>query len=181
MKNKITRFFVILFLSAGLMIQASGCYGSFNLTKKLYTWNGTVGNKFANTAVMWVLFIIPAYEIVSLGDLVVFNVIEFWSGKNPIAMNNGETETQYVSENGTVYKITATKNRFEITVMTGEDEVKKANLYFNEEDRGWYISEGNELGLKIAEYDNASPDKLKLINPDNSTFTVNLNEAPPVH
>lgn len=181
MKNKVSRFFVILLLSGGLMFQAAGCYGSFNLTKKLYTWNGTMGSKFANTAVMWVMFILPAYEVCSIADLLVLNTIEFWTGKNPIAMNESENETQYVSIDGAVYKITASKNRFDIVMMTGQTEMKTASLYFNEEDKGWYVSEGNELGLKVAEYDKSIPDQLKLINPDNSSFMVNLNEAPPIH
>ncbi|MBI4056544.1 MAG: DUF3332 family protein [Elusimicrobia bacterium] len=62
----------------------TGCYGKFALVKKVYHWNSAVENKYARSAVMWALAIIPVYEFATLADAVVFNVMEFWSGKNPI-------------------------------------------------------------------------------------------------
>ena len=37
----------------------------------------------------WGLLIIPVYELAGLGDFVIFNLIEFWTGKNPIAQSGG--------------------------------------------------------------------------------------------
>jgi hypothetical protein len=71
---------------AGLLAVAAfpstGCYGSFALTKKLHTWNGQVSNKWVNTLIFWAFIIIPVYEVCTLADGIVINVIEFWSGKN---------------------------------------------------------------------------------------------------
>lgn len=72
-----------LALIAGLSTQ--GCYGSFAATRSLHSWNGKVGGKFVNTLVFWALVIIPVYELLGLGDAIIFNVIEFWSGSNPVA------------------------------------------------------------------------------------------------
>jgi hypothetical protein len=73
---------------AGLLtstaVGTAGCYGSFAVTKKLYDWNGGLGNKFVKTLVFWGLIIIPAYELVTFGDFIIFNLIEFWTGSNPI-------------------------------------------------------------------------------------------------
>lgn len=67
-----------------------GCYGKFHLTNTIYKWNGEVsGNKFVQTLVFWALVIIPVYELLMLGDGIIFNVIEFWTGSNPIAANDG--------------------------------------------------------------------------------------------
>jgi hypothetical protein len=63
---------------------ATGCYGGFNLTRKLHGWNGQVSNKWVNTLIFWAFIIIPVYEVCTFVDAIAFNVIEFWSGKNPI-------------------------------------------------------------------------------------------------
>jgi hypothetical protein len=62
-----------------------GCYGEFALTKSLYTWNGEVSDMpLVQTLVMWVLGFFWIYSLAMLGDLVIFNLVEFWSGENPI-------------------------------------------------------------------------------------------------
>ena len=75
-------------LIVGIVVMSSGCYGSFVLTSKLYKWNGTVGSKLAKEAVFLVLVIVPVYGLATFGDAVVLNLIEFWSGTNPMASND---------------------------------------------------------------------------------------------
>mgnify|MGYP001025203757 CR=1 FL=1 len=61
-------------------IAFTGCYGSFSLTSKLYNWNGQVSNqKFVNELVFLGLCILPAYELCTLGDALIFNSILGWS------------------------------------------------------------------------------------------------------
>jgi len=81
-------------LMGALATAASGCYGQFALTRKLYEWNGSLGNKFLNTVVMWAFLIIPVYEVCSFVDLVVLNLIEFWTGTNPMAVLEHEDGSQ---------------------------------------------------------------------------------------
>ncbi len=69
-------------LALGLL--ASGCYGPFNLTRRLYKWNGQVGTKWENEFVFIILAWVPVYSIAVLGDGIVFNSMEFWTGKNPV-------------------------------------------------------------------------------------------------
>jgi hypothetical protein len=64
---------------------SSGCFGSFAATKKLHTWNGSFGSKFVSTLIFWLFLILPVYELFALGDALIFNLIEFWSGSNPLA------------------------------------------------------------------------------------------------
>lgn len=71
-------------LGIAAAVSASGCYGQFALTRKLYTWTGSFGSKFVSTILMWVL-IWWLYPIVGFIDLWVFNLIEFWTGANPMA------------------------------------------------------------------------------------------------
>lgn len=69
----------------------SGCYGSFQLTRKLWKWNGTVGDKWINEVVFLVMNIVPVYGVAGLVDVIVVNSIEFWTGKNPVTAANGKT------------------------------------------------------------------------------------------
>ena len=70
-------------LAAGVLI--SGCYGPFNLTRRLYQWNGQAGStKWEKEFVFILLAWLPVYGLTMLGDAVVFNSMEFWTGKNPV-------------------------------------------------------------------------------------------------
>lgn len=71
---------LLVFSVGGL---ASGCFGKFQLTRKLYEVNQSVDDKYVRSAVTW-LFIIP-YGFSTFLDFFIFNLIEFWSGQNPIA------------------------------------------------------------------------------------------------
>lgn len=64
---------------------STGCWGSFNLTGKLYDWNGSFGSKWASWAVFLLFIIIPVYEILLIVDALIINTIEFFSGKNPVS------------------------------------------------------------------------------------------------
>ncbi|MBI3319938.1 MAG: DUF3332 family protein [Candidatus Omnitrophica bacterium] len=75
-------------IGAGLLavaLLASGCYGPFHLTRRLHQWNGQVGDKWAKEFVFLVLAWLPIYGVATLGDAIVFNSIEFWTGENPVA------------------------------------------------------------------------------------------------
>lgn len=61
-----------------------GCYGPFNLTRQLHTWNGQLGDKYVNELVFLGLAILPVYAGAVIGDAVLFNSIEFWTGRNPV-------------------------------------------------------------------------------------------------
>jgi len=75
----------VLVLTVGL----AGCYGPFNLTKKLYKWNGSAyADKWATEGVFLGCAIVQVYTFAALGDAIIFNSIEFWGGKNPVQARN---------------------------------------------------------------------------------------------
>jgi hypothetical protein len=74
---------LVLVLLIHLSVVFSGCYGKFALTKKLYEFNGTIADPVAKSLVNAGL-VIFVYWVSGLGDWAVFNVVEFWTGKNPI-------------------------------------------------------------------------------------------------
>jgi len=172
--RKFTKIISLFLILSFLTFSISGCYGNFTLTKKLYNWNGQVGNKFVNSAVMWVLMIVPVYGIAGFIDFAILNVIQFWTGKNPMAMQEGEKEIQMVEMDGQLYEITATKNRFDVKPVN--DEEKSISLIFNEEKGTWVINDHNSNELTVAQLDQENLNILRLIYPDGNTVNINLQE-----
>lgn len=64
----------------GLLFGTAGCYGSFKLTNIVYDVNGQVRPGLLRQVTFWVFLIIPVYEVAVLGDIVILNLIEFWTG-----------------------------------------------------------------------------------------------------
>ncbi|GGE38042.1 hypothetical protein GCM10010832_17890 [Psychroflexus planctonicus] len=96
--------------------------------------------------VFWALNIVPVYSLFLAGDVFLFNLLEFWTGSNPIAMVDGESETQYANIKGTDVRMTASKNKFDIAILSGENEGKEVNLLFVPEDKSWNaVGENGEL------------------------------------
>ena len=74
-------------VTLGMLVLAlflSGCYGPFNLTRRLYRWNGQVEGKWEKEFVFLLLAWAPVYGLTVAGDAMVFNAMEFWTGKNPV-------------------------------------------------------------------------------------------------
>ncbi len=135
-----------------LSMLSSSCLGSFNAFNNLKDWNMQVSNsKFVNNAIFWGLNIIPVYGLFFLGDAIIFNVLEFWTGSNPIAMADGETETQIANVDGQQVKMTAQKNQFKIEVLEGEDQGKIVEMVYTPENKTWNAKDGDKL-IKLASF-----------------------------
>ncbi len=75
---------VVAFLTATVGTSAS-CYGSFELTRGIHSWNGEVtDNDFVNWLVFVGLVVVPVYGAAMLVDGFVLNSVEFWTGDNPL-------------------------------------------------------------------------------------------------
>lgn len=80
-------------LLLSLMPLAGGCYGRFPLTKAIYRFNGDVSdNKFITQILFWVFAILPVYDLAILGDAIILNLIEFWTGET---LDIGQTTDPY--------------------------------------------------------------------------------------
>src|SRR5262249_22520002 len=61
----------------------TSCIGPNNLYNGIASWNSRLAeSKFVNELVFLGLYIIPVYPLALFGDLILFNSVEFWSGKN---------------------------------------------------------------------------------------------------
>ena len=105
------KFFAVLLSVTILMgtVSFSGCIGSFNLTKKVYSWNQDVGDKWVNELVFLVFLVVPVYEISLVIDGIILNLIEFWSGNNPVSYV-GEDGKNYVKAGNETYEMIKNRN-----------------------------------------------------------------------
>jgi hypothetical protein len=143
-----------------------GCYGQFGLTRKLYTWNGTVGDKWINSIILFALSAVQVYTVVVLADGIVFNTMEFWTGKNPVTLSPGERETRVVSVDGKDFVVTATQNRMDIVPAQGGPE--PLTLKFDPSEQTWSATYDGKTRT-IAEQDE---DVLTLLHEDGSTEAI---------
>lgn len=134
-------------LAAG-MIVLSGCYGSNMCFEKLHKWNGTLGNKWLNSIVHFILNIFGVYWIcLGLVDGLVLNTVEFWTGSNPLASGDS-----YYEQDAQGNSIAAVKNAdgsmsVELTTAKGE----KANLTLQRDEN--VVRALDDEGNLVAQYE----------------------------
>lgn len=129
-------------------IASTGCFGEFALTRKVYEFNDgiagdDIGGKFVKTIVFYAMNIIPVYGVAGFIDGVILNLIEFWTGSNPLAMADGDIEQRVVNYKGSKYQITATKNNFNIVPLEGVNKGKATDLTFDATSQTWTMTNEN--------------------------------------
>ncbi|EKJ88460.1 DUF3332 family protein [Leptospira meyeri] len=98
--KKILKTTLVGLLSFGLL---SNCFGKFGAVKAVYSFNGNIQIGTGKLAGFFrsLLMIFPlyfAYGIGSFLDIVIFNLIEFWTDRNPIAMAEYDFDGKLVKE-----------------------------------------------------------------------------------
>ncbi len=110
MRKMITRWgrgTALLALFTLVPMLTSGCFGRFELTRKIYDFNQTVSpDKWTRWLVFLVMAVFP-YPVAVLVDAVFANSVEFWKGKNPI---NVSTHTFY-GKDGELARVTFNTDR----------------------------------------------------------------------
>ncbi len=75
-----------LALSCALGLLGTSCLGPNNAFNTVNSWTSrATGSKWGNEAINVAFWIVPVYGFSLLGDIVVFNSIEWWGGENPLA------------------------------------------------------------------------------------------------
>jgi hypothetical protein len=95
-----------------LPLTTSGCFGTFELTRKIYQFNKDINpDKWIQWCTFLVLAIVPIYAIGVLVDVIFANSVEFWTGSNPVAADgetkefsgpNGELVSRTLNSDGTM-------------------------------------------------------------------------------
>lgn len=163
-RNSLILMFVLV------MLLLSGCYGNFALTRKLYNWNGSVGDKYIQSAVGWGLVILPVYSTATFIDVVGLNLIEFWTGENPLAMNIGEIDSQIITTDSGRYELIATKNRFDLVSLEGDTVGDYMSLVYNPEFEEWNLENGGNSQVVVKFHGKT----VELIYPSGKTEFYNM-------
>lgn len=156
---------IIALLSLG--IAQTGCFGEFALTRKAYDWHASIGNKWVRSLLLW----IPmgfVYSVTAMIDAVILNLIEFWSGTNPMSMNEGDYEMQMATINGVDYKIEATKDTFTTTQLTGNQIGEVRVMRFDRNDRTWKYTDSNVNDQAVMTFLDERGDNIRVYTSDGS-------------
>lgn len=63
----------------------TACTGSFKLTKTVNNIHRGQSEKWVDEVIFLGCVIFPVYSFAMLGDAIILNTVEFWTGKNPMA------------------------------------------------------------------------------------------------
>jgi hypothetical protein len=75
----------LLSAALALSLLTPACLGPDNLYGGIKNWNAEVSDQdWLNEVIFVGFWIIPVYPFALLGDVVIFNTIEYWTGDNPI-------------------------------------------------------------------------------------------------
>lgn len=89
--NSFARAAVLAVATVGVL-GSSACFGSFNLTRKVYNFNkGVSSDKWVQELVFLAFAAIPVYSIAAGLDALIINSIEFWTGENPVMVSKATT------------------------------------------------------------------------------------------
>ncbi|MEN6445677.1 MAG: DUF3332 domain-containing protein [Candidatus Cloacimonas sp.] len=168
--KKITRLVSIALLAIFIAVGIFGCYGNMSLTKKVYQFNGSVGDKYVQSIVNWAFWACQVYEIAMVLDVFVFNTIEFWTGNNPITLNEGEQMIKYAEGPNGKLKIDITKNRIEISQPENSSAQDNIVLVYDPASSSWTMN-NNGNSKKIASMEG---NNIKLLSPAGEEFTLDL-------
>jgi len=167
---------LVAVLLAGILAFDAGCYGSMKLTKRLYKWNGSVGDKWANSAVAWVITIIPVYQVGVFIDIVVFNTIEFYTGKNPLAFSSSKETQKIVQTKGKTYTVVLGNNKVTISETAGPDAGQMVSIVYNP-DNGTWVLDGAGKSVVVASFDPSPAGSLSLYGANGAVTMRQLSMA----
>ena len=69
----------------GLSLFASSCLGPNNAFNSIHHWNQNVSeDRWVNEAIHVGCLIVPVYAFAWMGDVIIFNSMEWWGAENPI-------------------------------------------------------------------------------------------------
>lgn len=164
----------ILMLGGGML--STGCMGSWKLTKSLYNWNDKAsGNRYINNVLFWVLGGVQIYSICVIIDAIAFNLVEFWTGSNPMSMKPGEIEQQIViGKDGNQYQITATQNRFDIFTLSGENKGAKHAVIYIPSDKSVGVEKGGVTSIVARVHEDIN--KVEVFGVDGSVKMIDMNQ-----
>ena len=140
-------------LAGFLPMTTAGCFGTFQLTRKVYGFNKEVSpDKWVRWLTFLVMTIIPVYGFATLFDALFANSVEFWTGKNPVVADLG-TEKVVFGPDGEVGRFTMlAPGRADLQIIDGAGRLTALELVREENSIAAYDSTGR-LVLRVGDED----------------------------
>jgi len=165
--------FLLMLVAAVLLTVQTGCFGEFALTRKVYELNQGISSDIGQQVLFWALNIVPVYEVAVTIDIFILNLIEFWTGSNPLAMNEGDIEQQYVEKDGVTYLITATKNQFHIEAVDSDQGT--LDVIFDESTSSWLAQTATET-VNLVRFNGNTGSVEFFVGQESFVFNTNLHD-----
>jgi len=105
----------------------SGCYGTFPMTKAVYKFNGNAtDSRTIQTLLFWLLLGVGVYDVALIGDALVVNLIEFWTGVKFAGGGSART----TDGNGTTYALAPSPDGREAVLTVSHKGKAEARMRF---------------------------------------------------
>ncbi|HWS15098.1 MAG TPA: DUF3332 family protein [Candidatus Methylomirabilis sp.] len=141
---------IALVLVASVGVFSAGCFGKFQLTRKVYDINQSIDEKYVRSAATWIFVIVQVYTVAALLDFIVFNVIEFWTGENPVA--SAPVTKVYAEANGkTVLTLSRDGSATVAVIERYAGETLVSTLRVRDDGRGEVAAVETAAGEKVRE------------------------------
>lgn len=141
---------IALVLVAAVGVFSAGCFGKFQLTRKVYDINQSIDEKYVRSAATWIFVIVQVYTVAALVDFIVFNVIEFWTGENPVA--SAPVTKVYAQGNGkTVLTLSRDGSATSAVIERYEGETLVSTLRVRDDGRGEVAAVETAAGKRVRE------------------------------
>ena len=108
------RFFTMVLVVSLASASLTSCAGQFALFNRVVPAVGNLGGRWIGAVVFWIIGS-PVIGITLFADVIIFNVIEFWTGSNPVAAGNSDV---FIADN-TLEQTDAYGNR--LTAIRNDD------------------------------------------------------------
>lgn len=113
-KKFVFRSVSAVLIALTVVVSMAQCFGGFGLTRTLYTFNKSImsndqafAGKFVRSIVMLLMAFTFIYVIGGVLDIIVSNLVEFWTGKPLIAnADNSDSKVSFETINDNEMKVT---------------------------------------------------------------------------
>ncbi|HUT36700.1 MAG TPA: DUF3332 family protein [Planctomycetota bacterium] len=103
-----------------------GCYGTFPMTRAIYKFNGDItGSRTVHALMFWLLLGVGVYDVALIGDALLVNVVEFWTGSD-----FGGGSAKATDGNGTTYAFAPSPDGREATLTASHGGKAEARVRF---------------------------------------------------
>jgi hypothetical protein len=146
------------------------CFGKFAITRKLYQFvdginlegQSSLLNKFVKSVVMWLCFIFPVAGLAFAVDLIVINLIEFWTGDNIVDSSKSAINSKTLSPGKNLSFESAEKGTKLTMARSADGETMTIRAEFNGELREIVAKKDEPGNLFLIEKDAMVPVQVKL-------------------